>query len=222
MMAKPILYVWIPRTAGTTLFEAVAMSHRSRVWVKDRATHRTLLAVKPPLEFITYQHLSLETLIRRGVDLSPFCVAAFVRNPWGRLVSIYHHLRSARLERARCVATRHGDGFAAFAEWATSGDAPSAKQSNSAFMEHYVSPQVDWLTVGTQIQAAFVGKVERLLHDARVLLDRIHASAPPGHHNKSVHKPFRDYYDAALRDRAGKFYEQDCDTWGYTFKEETR
>jgi hypothetical protein len=194
-MNEPLLFVRIPRTAGTSIS----------------------IALQKVPNVVCHKHESLSSIVSRGVDIEQFYVCSFVRNPWDRLVSIYHHFKEGSRKSKRLAAI--GDGtFRSFAEWAVSGDAPSIIDDTYSYKRSYASPQVDWLRVDGLQRADFIGKFERIQHDAGRLLCSLGAPSSIEQTNGTSHRHYREYYDNALRKRVGEFYAEDCDIWGYTFE----
>lgn len=131
---------------------------------------------------------------------------AFVRNPWDRMVSRYEYAkqRQGAMEPGGFHESRAS--FGAFVGWQLT-DSPST--------------QWHWLTepqTHTRVMVDFVGRVERMQADFDVVCERIGiAPRELGVHRATEHGPYREYYDAGLRDVIAGAYAQDIEGFGYEF-----
>ncbi len=194
-----------------------------RRWVKQPNTNEDYTKLK----VVTFQHHSLRTLLADGIILRPdFLVCSAVRNPFDRLVSVYHHMtppgvnetpaNKARLRNLRRIIRR---GFRYYAEWATSGAAPSLHDGDPD-QYCYALPQVQWITEkdGAPVELDVLGRFEDLLSYSNQTLGLLGRRKPLPSINGSGHKRYTGYYDDILRRRAEKFYEADCEYFGYNFE----
>jgi len=64
----------------------------------------------------------------------------------------------------------------------------------------------------------FVGKFENLQHDFDVICDRInHARFQIPHKNKTIHRPYWEYYDQQSIDLVHRMHHRDIEYFGYKF-----
>ena len=136
-------------------------------------------------------------------------VAAFVRNPYARLVSCYVQ----KIRTWRCESQ-------GFARLGFSRDMPFAafvdRVAARPLANLHFAPQ--WDLIGRRAPD-LLGRVESLAADwARLQLARPGLALPPlTHRNASRHGPYRGYFDDHARGLAGDAYEDDCRILGYAF-----
>lgn len=117
----------------------------------------------------------------------------FCRNPWDRLVSLYH-LRYSDLSRS-------------FREWVL--------EDGAHFHDGgipIIAPCVFWLK-----DANFVGRFERRDEDLKVLCEILDRPFPDKHEGKTQRGPYRDYYDAETKAWVAERYSEDIRAYGYEF-----
>ena len=149
---------------------------------------------------------------------------AFVRNPWDRLVSLYFQkIAGAGRDyggpdlNPAGVEGRFYRGMP-FAEYIEAVCATPDEEANPHFRSQHlvVCPRVDG-----EIAADFVGRFESLPDDFSRVAGMIGApdlELPHRLRSKARKKqPYSDFYDARLRDLAGKRFREDIQTFGYSF-----
>ena len=128
---------------------------------------------------------------------------AFVRNPWDRLVSYYHHVIQQPEHRRHRRFCRI-DGFPAYVRWETTRD-------------H--NRQVDFLTdPGGDLLVDFVGYYENLADDFRRVTRRLSLEVELPRLNGSQHRDYRSYYDDATAELVADFWQADIQQFGYDFE----
>lgn len=127
---------------------------------------------------------------------------AFVRNPWDRMVSLYHHRRAVPSVVRSCCAQLP------FKEWLFS----------ESTLDGTFGDQVQWLELDGEVIVDFVGRFESMERDWEVVCDRIGVSVSLPHVNKSGRRAgYRDVYDAESRDLVGSLCARDVELFGYSF-----
>ena len=141
---------------------------------------------------------------------------AFVRNPWDRLVSAYHHFQ--REQQSLLQSQRIGE-FRDFVRWIVT-DCGSYRGPKHVFVAAVRCTQVDHLVdlQGTRI-VDFVGRYEQLEQDFREICGRIGAPAPSLPHQRKSDKrqDFRTYYDDQTAELVGQRYQADATGFHYCF-----
>lgn len=166
--------------------------------------------------------------IREGWDLgepecqghAPPAAAGFiygaVRNPWDRVVSLYHYLE---LERR---------GYS-FRGWVLAGLDPSFATGSSFEITRPCAWWLRPLDAGPWVDrpdvvyerglrnADFVVRFENREDDLRRLAEFLDRPYPEGHVGATERGPYREYYDAETRDVVGRLFEEDVRLFGYEF-----
>ncbi len=208
---RGVLFVHVPKTGGTAIETALGLRGDWRI--EDRATLFGMIA-SPDLSasglgsaFLQHLTLAEAGTVLGGLDgLFSFAV---VRNPWDRLVSLYHRPDPHLVETARAAGIPLGGlGFAAFAERCL------------AVRHAHTVPQARYVAIDGAIAVDRLCRHETLAADLAAIAPRIGLATPlprvhPGKTRR--HADYRDYYDAALRDAVGRAYAEDCALFGYRF-----
>ena len=208
--SRSFLFIHIQKTGGSSL-------------------HAALHAHFPDLRsFLGTHDTALQALDRLGeAEYGRYYKAAFVRNPWARLVSWYmmivqvsQHLSWwERLRRRRYVRLWqyvHANS-GSFEEFVRNCTAEIADVDGT---KSFVRNQVDYLTdrSGTSI-VDFVGRYETLEADAQRLFAEL-ALPPPAipHVNASRHDHYARYYTDDLADLVRTRFHRDIEAFGYEFE----
>ena len=137
-----------------------------------------------------------------------FCFT-FVRNPWDRIVSLYHY-------RVRTNTTGLGDHSIDFKTWVrlTFGEQDPA-YFNSPRM---LMPQWHWIAdeEGRSL-VDFVGRFENLDYDFQVVCARLQRQATLPHLKKSTRGDYRPYYDDASIEIVQDWFSADVEQFDYEF-----
>lgn len=203
--SKRAVFVWIPKTAGTSL--GVTLHHHGifrrgdpkNLWGRIPNDEQTRWAATQ------WQHLSAENIKRcLPVDTpwEDYYSFSFVRNPWDRMVSFYEYVQSARLLP---YSVHYGRSpLPKFREW---------------FDEGAPRDQLWYLRDSDgNIAVNFVGRFESLDADfAKVCealrLPRVNLPKMRG----SKRGDYRGYYDDCLRKKVARRYEEEVDLFKYVF-----
>jgi len=136
-------------------------------------------------------------------------IFAFVRNPWDRMVSLYHYLIRMSYQ---VPAT-----FEGFIELVVAGDYPRPCKLN--LLGYYQANRLtDWLKPDGVWLPHFIGKVENLAADwetVSTILGIKYQSM--GHRNKSKHGPYQDYYVTRTHQLVAGRFAEEIDIFKYTF-----
>ena len=207
-LEKDALFIWIPKTGGTSVYSVLSNYSFPNFMIPH---HFDLFTNQGS---VTFGHVSVDRLLKEKVisqtyfdNSFKFC---FVRNPWDRLVSLFHYLKKAgRLHR--------NISFAIFCKQVTQERITPIGLYNSIGLSQ-CNPQSTWVTDKKgKLIVDFVGKYESLESDfAKIcgLLD-IHKKLP--HLNKTNHKDYRSYYDKTSKRLVEDFYKQDIQLFNYQF-----
>jgi len=99
----PVLFVWIPKTAGTSLFAALE-SQMGMVQLSRSFSHVKAFKNRGA---VTFGHYHYRSLLSAGIVSQAFHDAAFkfcvVRDPYDRALSLYHYLRRKKGRSAQTL-----------------------------------------------------------------------------------------------------------------------
>ena len=135
---------------------------------------------------------------------------AFVRNPWDKVVSHYHH-------RVQINLTELGVKTIPFNTWV----GETYRDQNPAYYDPPLmfAPQLDWISgQDGALLVDFVGRFERLEADFSAVAGRIGRSVSLPHLNSSIHKRYREYYNDEAATIVAAWFRNDIDAFGYTFE----
>ena len=141
-----------------------------------------------------------------------------VRNPWDRLVSIYHYYvqggNKSQPDRAigGVLQRLTFEGFVQAIE------DPSWPHQDE--IGQHLRPQGDYCTTDGKPMVSFVARFEKLQESFDYVCDKVgmeRRTLP--HINRSDHKPYQEYYSAQLKEKVSQLYQEDIEVFGYFFEE---
>jgi hypothetical protein len=226
------IFIHIPKTAGQSV-ETVFLQQAGLDW-ENRAALLLRPNDDPAQGPPRLAHLKAREYVAYGyIDRDAFDAAfkfAYVRNPWARMVSLYHHLSTTRSFRDYVLG--------------------EFRRKVWREMAWFVGPQSDFIyDEDGQLLVDFVGRFERLQADFDIICRRLgmpptqlphvnHAAAHrrvyPGLNprkllrswRKRLTKPapryarYQDYYNADTRALVAELYQSDIALFGYQFDED--
>jgi hypothetical protein len=194
------IFVHIPKSGGTSVENALGLLAD----VRNENTETMFGLIKSPAlkkkvrstSFL--QHLTAKELRRLlPSQFSSYYRFAFVRNPWSRMVSLYHyHIRDKRFSFNEFVALTRGSEH-----W-------HATTQYSYIFDRKGRCLVD-----------FVGRYERLAADFAQVCSRLDIDRTLPHFGATEHDDYRRYYDDATRKIIERRYREDIEQFGYEFDE---
>jgi hypothetical protein len=190
---KKLLFIHIPKTGGKSVKQALTGSD-------FEVFPHTKFSQVPP--FIRDQYF----------------VAAFVRNPWARLVSTFFYLRQGgqnifdEIKRSLIIGEYLND-FERFVK--------KELQENSEFLLQQIlfTPQYRFLVNEEgSLGVDYIGKVESFTKDFDSLCEIIGVQdVELPHHNKSNHSSYTEYYDSQMVSIVRELYHKDIEILEYEF-----
>lgn len=148
---------------------------------------------------------------------------AFVRNPWARMVSLYHfkkqraifklnHPNGPLRVQKEFLPYYLEDDFAGFIKFFLSMSDVCGRHGHCPSWQ-----QKEWLVIDDKISVDFVGKVENIQEDFQKVAEALGIYQPLPWVNKSVHESYEEYYDTESKDLISRAYADDIELFGYRF-----
>ena len=200
--ARNFVFVHVYKTAGTSITEILKPFGdipprldgclRSCRWINESGLHIGRF------HFFCNHASAAEIRDELGADrFDAMFSFGFVRNPWSRLVSLYHY---------KCATA----GFdMRFDDWI----------GQLAHDEPRIPPQTHFLFSGAGEQlVSYIGRFEKLPQDLDYIGDKIGVSFTCVRHlNTTQHGHYRDYYDPRTADIVRRLFAPDIECFGYAF-----
>lgn len=184
-----LLFVHIPKNGGYSVLHAMKAKY-------------------PDTEKILWGHARICDV--KGMNLKKYTKFAIVRNPWGRMVSLWAFL----WQHKKTYETRSGKRRSTkelvtmgFSDWLLN------RGKRSWYITTSDTPQFRWISRDDKI---IVDHVLRFENMERELKDVIGLTDIPMRH-VSDHGDYREYYNEASRRFVEETYEKDIKEWGYEF-----
>jgi chondroitin 4-sulfotransferase 11 len=206
-----LLFIHVPKTGGTSVEAALGIKGDWRVEDQGilfgQIASPDLLALNTRSPFL--QHLTIAEAIAALEGVAPSFAFGIVRNPWDRLVSLYHRIDPHLAATARAQGVELQDlSFEDFVPRVLA-------------IEHaHVAPQAGFLTAGGRVAVDCVGRFETLREDVSAVTERfgIRIDLPRVNTGRDrVHPDHRQFYSPANRTLVGNYYAIDCELFGYRF-----
>ncbi|MCB1130452.1 MAG: sulfotransferase family 2 domain-containing protein [Verrucomicrobiae bacterium] len=151
-----------------------------------------------------------------GTDFANYFKFAISRNPWDRLVSAYHFLKSGGLYHGDATwAVRHLAGFHSFHDFVDNW----LDSSNLRKGIHFI-PQYEFICdAHGRIAVDYVGRLEALDEAYAHISQRLNLHHRPLPHTNSSKRrtDYRTYYGDKQAEKVAAVYKRDIETFGYTF-----
>ncbi len=188
-----IIFIHVPRTAGTSFSNALYGMH---------INHFTIREMLPLL----------------AADAAGLARFAIVRNPWDRAVSAWALTRAGRssdgVAHVRSAARYQIPEFRTFEHFVHDWLA----HRNLAEGDVVFRAQSDFLLdKDARLAVDHLGRFEDLALTERWLRERHPVMRPLPHLNQAPRHPYRMHYTAASRDAVAQIYARDIDLFGYDF-----
>jgi hypothetical protein len=139
---------------------------------------------------------------------------AFVRNPWDRLFSAYHFLKSGGLaSHDRAWAENNLVGYHNFEQFVHEW----VNQTNICSWVHF-RPQLDFLTDSDgQVAMDYLGRYERIDADFELICKKLRISALLPKSNDGNHDHYSKAYSSEMIEIVGNAYSKDVGLLSYSF-----
>lgn len=214
-MDKNIIFIWIPKTAGTSIWSHLVKQGNSvdKLWIQpDKFKNQKI---------VTFGHISIPSLLSQGIMSAYYFnnsfKFAFVRNPWDRLVSLYYYFRSNRTYKKRYISTiKDFDFFCKNLHVPTIGfyNVKGLSQCNN---------QADWLLdKDGRLLVDFIGRFENLQEDYKKVCDIIGLKPIRLPHLKKTKRyHYSVYYNKETKQIIADRFKKDIGMFNYDFEKST-
>jgi len=214
----PATFFYIPKT-GTTSLKKWSLQHIKNCEI-----------VTNPLNEKHLYTLSVNEIKQRWGNCGT--TFTFVRNPFSRLVSMFHHIgqdaeyrmeiRKQGIERHSTLSTPIESDIKilsiykkGFENWIINNQ---FQESNCSLLHALYNIKND-----TQINCLsnnipnIVIKLEEIDRDFYKIQNLLDCYEPIVHLNTSEHKPYREYYNATTKKLVSEWFKEDLETFNYDF-----
>lgn len=201
---KKAVFIWIPKTAGTSLYNCLGATKLKSIYkVKHRFANKGI---------VTFGHMDYPELVKRRYISTQFDESAykftFVRNPYDRAVSLYFYSKKmkklpANMSFLSFCRTLRENGCEPIGLYNTSG----LSQCN---------PQIRWIE---NIEVDFVGKFESIEKDSQTLFRELGLQdlfLPKL--NNIDRANYKKYYCSESKEIVERFYERDFRSFDYQYE----
>jgi hypothetical protein len=150
-------------------------------------------------------HELLKVISPLELDCFSFAVC---RNPWDRVVSMYHFGRKLGLGNVFNLSNK-----LSFGEFCAT---LKNREHDRSFLPAF--KQIEWVNGGVEVNEVL--RFENLRRDFSDMIrnyniKNINCDLP--HDNSTDHTPYKDYYNQETADMIHSIFEEDCDRFKYTF-----
>lgn len=192
------IYAAFYKTGSSSIEEALDV-HRGRFthYMLERKYRKVF-----PSEVEVFKHIKpaiMQSLVG-DEKWSNYTTFVFVRNPWDRIVSLYHY-HNQRIPEIFPEAQR------SFDEWVKMGGTGSAQQ----LMSKFISDD------NGKVMVDRIGRFETLEQDFKVICKDLGIVCDLPHFNKTERKNYRDYYTDETREVVRSWVQPDIEMFGYEF-----
>ena len=193
---KNILFIHVPKTAGTTI--ETALGGRSKEHLYDASG-------KLPDQIVTRQHLFASEYRKYTGDAEYDNLYKFsvVRNPYDRLVSAYHFISKNKYVPQK-IKNMSFDEF-------VKATLPMSDIERRYLFDGHLEPQIKYIDEDN----IKIFKFEKL-KSCFTSLNKKFGPLVFEHHLKSDRRPWKKYYTPELKELVYNFYKEDFDRFGYT------
>jgi len=194
------VFIWIPKTAGTSLYH----------WLHDNIGMRKMNVPRDYSTFpghgaATFGHVHYLSLLYQGFVPQSFHDRAYrfamVRNPYSRIASLYNYLR---------IDQGYAGEFPAFVEDVRLNRPPVGLYNHRGLSQ--TNPQVDWLMGWNgAFLADNIFKVEEMDTAIACLAQQFHIATPPPVESRNVSKKFVSVedFDHETIEKVNEIYARD-------------
>ena len=152
------------------------------------------------------KHLDLEQYREMFPDeVQSYFTFSFVRNPWSRVVSLYHRSEGTKMKSKMT--------FSEFVNWIKLA-------TDTCVMPTPKKNMIDFFKLDGKVKIDFIGKLENFQADFNTICDKIGVPRRKlPYKNRSAHKHYTKYYNDETRQIIAEKFAKDINYFGYKFSE---
>lgn len=205
-LSKKFIFIHISKCAGMSITEILnpyieEIEHNNILW-KNANNHS--------------KYSEFESLLKEKIK--KYFVFSFVRNPFDRTISLYHHWRKSKATNADNICI---DGLnITEATWKLKDFNEWVHFINQNYASRHMEPQLTWLNNNNNNIPSnlYVGKVENINEDIKFILNKLNikiTNIPKI--NITEHNHYKDEYDSKSIEIITKRFKEDLDYFNYSF-----
>ncbi len=201
------VFLWVPRTGGSSFYFALCQHGCPKLRRLEQIHYRF-----PQSGLVTFSHCHYPSLLSTGFVSQAFhqnaLKFAIVRNPYDRLVSLYHYFIKQKDLHPKT-------SFRLFCQLLEEGAIDDIGLFNVNGLSQ-CQPQAAWLKDdGGALIPDLIGRYEHLDQSFHEIMSKLGVSAALTHKNGTQHRPFMEYYDRELLAIVGDYYAEDFELFNY-------
>lgn len=196
---KQLVFFRVPKVAGTSIHHGYFREHY--LTLNKKTSNR---AFSEWHKNITYKQF--ESLFK----------FTFVRNPWDRFVSLYVYFTSWVSKYGSTLVHRWKEDVPSFTDFTMNfGEILETRED----IKNHAIPQTQFAYCDGEMYVDFIGRFERLKEDFGDLLKMLNLKIGKlPHLTKTERLHYSHYYDEDTKKRVGSIYEEDIETFGYSYR----
>ena len=154
---------------------------------------------------------------KKFIDQGYFCFS-FVRNPWDRVVSLYHYFLNMKPGHQWYGQNKKLANYVKDLSFDQFCKQLDEFQKSPASGVHFVPAYKFLVDTSNKINLDYIGRFENMQRDFEIVCDKAGISALElPHINKSNHNQYVDYYCNETKDIVDSRYEQDIEYFKYKY-----
>tara|TARA_Y100000004_G_C8891798_1_gene402390 strand:+ start:286 stop:969 length:684 start_codon:yes stop_codon:yes gene_type:complete len=201
-----LLFLRIPKNASSSIMQVLGTRNIVKRYESELTEKLDHNIYKKVFDVTHARPEELRSVIN-PLELDCFSFAV-VRNPWDRVVSMYHF--GKKLGLAYLFGLKNDLSFSGFCK------VLKDREGDPFFLP--VFKQTEW--TNTSLGLNCILKFENLREDYKSMVEKNNISCVSSdlpHTNKSKHSHYKDYFTIEDKKLIKSIFEEDCDTFRYSF-----
>ena len=214
MTNNSAIFIWIPKTAGTSIFQTL----QEYGMIKIKTIHEPINNKENKYEnhnLLTFAHSNILSVVeKKYISQEKFNNSfkfAFIRNPWDRFVSLFFYYK----RMGHIDSSLDFNNFCYFIEKQKIDNITITNKTNY----NHFNNQTKWILDTNETPIVdYIGRFESIVDDMNIIFDKL--SIPMTKIKKlngTSHKEYKTYYNNNTRKIIEKIYKNDIEYFGYGF-----